>query len=128
MSINEPDQAATETATAHLLYHTFLRIRYLSAPLIGDQSTEALIKRRDLIHELADICHNLPGLLDPERRHNLIGGLRYLWRTSSDGKRRWISSRWDQLGYDYSWLDDGADATEELGSKSEAPGGRATRP
>jgi hypothetical protein len=104
MSIDEPPQVAMEEATAHLLPLAFMEIRFLASPLIEDQSLEALVKRRDQINELADICHGLPGLLGPERRHLLADGLRYRWRTSSARKRQWIRSRWDHLGYDYGWL------------------------
>lgn len=106
MSINEPPQAAMEAATAHLLYLTFLQIRYLSAPLLENQSSEALIKRREQINQLADLGHGLPGLLAPEHRQNLAEGLRYRWRTASARKRRWMTSCWDDIGYDYTWLKD----------------------
>ena len=55
---------------------------------------------------IAEICHNLPGFLDPTRRANLAEGLRYTWRTATVRNRRWLQSRWDQLGYDHRWLTD----------------------
>ena len=110
MSIEPPPLAAAAEAAeaaeaaAELLARTLIHIRYLTAPLIEDQSPEALLRRRDAVHELADICHNLPGLLTAERRHSLVQGLRWMWRTSSPRKRRWILSVWDDIGYDHRWL------------------------
>lgn len=60
--------------------------------------------RRDRAHEISDVCHNLPGLLTPERRRRLVDGLRYNWRTSDSHGRHWLRSRWDHLGYDHRWL------------------------
>ena len=50
MSTNEPPQAITEAAIADLLRLTFVRIRFLSSPLVGDPSRKGLIKRQDRIH------------------------------------------------------------------------------
>src|SRR3954453_6334137 len=111
MSTNEPAQAATEEAAAQLLHMAFIEIRFLAAPLVEDDSYEALIGRRDQIHELADICHNLPGLLGPQRRHRLGDGLRYMWRGASPRKQHWIRSCWDHLGYDHHWLPGTADSS-----------------
>ncbi|GIJ13113.1 hypothetical protein ACFFMR_05265 [Micromonospora andamanensis] len=52
---------------------------------------------------IADICHQLPGLLAPQRRDRLADGLRYQWRTASATKRQWLSSRWDHQHYDHRW-------------------------
>src|SRR5262245_39501654 len=104
-----PDQAATEAAVAYLLGESIVAIRFSAAPLLPDQSIEALIARRDQIHLLADICHDLPGYLAPDKRHHLVQELRWLWTGSSARKRRWIRSCWDRLGYDYSWLLDEED-------------------
>jgi hypothetical protein len=123
MSIEEPPQDATEAAVAELLRLTFLWIRALSAPLIEDQSTEALIKRRDQINEVADICHNLPGLLDPSRRHNVAAGLRYLWGPSSQRKRDWMTACWDRADYDYGWLSDSESERSTTGTSDGASGG-----
>jgi len=109
----QPDQAAAETAVAYLLSESILAIRFSAAPLLPDQSIDSLVARRDQIHELADICHNLPGYLAPARRHNLIQGLRWLWTGSSGRKRRWIRSCWDRHGYDYTWLLDEEDLDVE---------------
>jgi hypothetical protein len=104
MSTDQPSQAATEAAVAGLLRLALLEIRFLTAPLIEDQSNDALLKRRDQINEIADTCHNLPGLLNPEQRHQLIDLLRHNWEASSPRKRRWMRHCWDHLGYDYGWL------------------------
>jgi hypothetical protein len=76
MLTEEPPQGATEEAVTQLLHLAFTEVRFLTSPLAEDQSPEALIKRRDQINEMADICHNLPGYLAPERRHRLAEGLR----------------------------------------------------
>ncbi|MCX5121237.1 hypothetical protein OG992_29070 [Micromonospora sp. NBC_00362] len=123
MSMDDPPQEATEAAVAELLRLTFLWIRTLSARLVEDQSTEALIKRHAQIHELADICHNLPGLLDPGRRHNLAAGLRYEWRTSSQRKRDWMTACWDRADYDYGWLSEPESEQSAADSDSGASGG-----
>lgn len=93
-----------EQATAGLLHLAFLDIRFLTAASHDDQSADATTRRREQANEIADICHNLPQWLGPTRRSSLADGLRYQWRTSSTRKRRWLQSRWDQLGYDHRWL------------------------
>ncbi|MFF5055375.1 hypothetical protein ACFY1S_19570 [Micromonospora sp. NPDC000663] len=123
MSMDDPPQEATEAAVAELLSLTFLWIRALSAHPIEDQSPETLAKRRHQIHELADICHNLPGLLHPSRRHNLAEGLRYLWRTSSQRKREWITACWDRVHYDYGWLTEPGSEELAAGTGNSASGG-----
>ena len=105
MSVQEPPEAATEEAVAMLLHLAFIEIRSQTSPSAGDQSPEALAKRCDRINELADLCHNLPGYLAPGRRRGATGGLRYVWRVSSERKRHWLRSRLDHLGYDYGWLE-----------------------
>jgi hypothetical protein len=102
----QPPQAAAEEATAELLREALVEIRFLSAPT-QHQSPKELVRRRNRIHELADLCHSLPGLLAPERRPQLIEGLRYMWRTSCALKRTWVRACWDHLGYDHSWLTQG---------------------
>jgi hypothetical protein len=104
MQASEPPQAAMEEATTRLLHLAFLEIRFLTAASHDDQSVDAVNQRLQRANEIADICHNLPQWLDPSRRANLADGLRYQWRTSSTRKRRWLQSRWDQLGYDHRWL------------------------
>jgi hypothetical protein len=84
MTIDQPCQTTAEEATAHLLHMALIQIRFLAAPLVKDQSHEALLDRRDRIHELADICHNLPRYPGPERRHRLLDELRYTWCASSE--------------------------------------------
>jgi hypothetical protein len=106
MPTHQPPQAAAEEATAELLREAIIEIRFLSAPTMH-QSPKELVRGRDRIHELADLCHNLPGLLAPERRPRLTEGLRHMWRTSSARKRMWVRACWDHLGYDYSWLTHG---------------------
>ncbi|MGV9214936.1 hypothetical protein ACTFTM_23995 [Micromonospora sp. RB23] len=123
MSSDDPAPEATEAAVAELLGLTFLWIRALSAHPVEDQSPETLAKRRIQIHELADICHNLPGLLHPSRRHNLAAGLRYLWRTSSQRKREWMTACWDRSDYDYGWLSGPESEQSAAGPGNSAPGG-----
>ncbi|MFF5178271.1 hypothetical protein ACFY2Q_09640 [Micromonospora sp. NPDC000316] len=106
MSTDDPSQAATERAAAHLLHFTFMRIRHLASAREEQPSIETLTRRRDKIHDLADICHALPLLLGPERRDVLIDGLQHLWRTSSEHRKHWIRSCWDNIGYDYGWFED----------------------
>jgi len=104
MQASEPPPAAMEEATARLLHLAFLEIRFLTAASHDDQSVDAAAQRLQRANEIADICHNLPQWLDPSRRANLADGLRYQWRTSNTRKRRWLQSRWDQIGYDHRWL------------------------
>jgi hypothetical protein len=106
MSTLKPAQAPMEEATVHLLRQAFLEIRYLTAPLIQDQSTAKLQQRHAQVHALADICHNLPAYLIEERRPLLADGLRYLWRTTNLRAQQWIRSQWDDLNYDHRWLSD----------------------
>ncbi|MGC4891216.1 hypothetical protein [Micromonospora sp. DT227] len=106
MSTDDSPQEATEAAVAELLRLTFLWIRAMSAQPTEGQSTEELIKLHDQIHDLADICHNLPALLMPSRRHNLMAGLRYQWGVSAQRERDWMTACWDRVGYDYAWLSD----------------------
>ncbi|MGW5579609.1 hypothetical protein [Micromonospora chokoriensis] len=105
MSAQQPPEAATQQAVAMLLHLAFMEIRLQTSPLTDDQSPEALARRAGRINELADLCHNLPGYLAPERRHRAAEGLRYVWRFSAGRRRDWLRSRLDHLGYDYSWLD-----------------------
>ncbi|MGA4729604.1 hypothetical protein ACPB67_19445 [Micromonospora taraxaci] len=105
MSAQQPPGAATREAVAMLLHLAFMEIRLQTSPVTDDQSPEALARRRVRINELADLCHNLPGYLAPERRHRAAEGLRYVWRVSAGRRREWLRSRLDHLGYDYSWLD-----------------------
>jgi hypothetical protein len=111
MQASGPPQAAMEEATTRLLHLAFLEIRILTAASHDDQSVNAAAQRLQHANEIADTCHNLPQWLDPSRRANLADGLRYQWRSSSTRKRRWLQSRWDQLGYDHRWLTDLAPET-----------------
>ena len=95
-----------EEATARLLHLAFLEIRFLTAPIHDDQSTEALDQRRERANEIADICHDLTAWLDPHRRDGLAAGLCHQWRAAGTRQRRWLQSRLDQLGYDHRWLTD----------------------
>lgn len=104
MQASQPPQAAMEEATVRLLHLAFLEIRFLTAAPHDGQSADAVAQQREQANEIADVCHNLPLWLDPSRRGGLADGLRYQWRTSSTRKRRWLQSRWDQLGYDHRWL------------------------
>jgi hypothetical protein len=106
MQAREPPKAATEEATVQLLHLAFLEIRFLTAASHDDQSADAIAQRRERANEIADICHHLPQWLAPRRRGNLADGLRDQWRASNMRKRRWLQSRWDQLGYDHRWLTD----------------------
>jgi hypothetical protein len=105
MSVQEPPEAVTEQTVAMLLHLAFIEIRFQTSPANGDQSPQTLAQRRDRINELADLCHNLPAYLTPERRDRALEGLRYVWRVSSGRKRNWLRTRLDHLGYDYGWLE-----------------------
>ncbi|MEV4661076.1 hypothetical protein AB0J85_03920 [Micromonospora echinofusca] len=105
MTTVEPPDVVTENAVLQFLHLAFLEIRFHTAP-VDDEPLETLLKRREQINELADLCHGLPGCVAPERRHLLGDNLRYLWRTSAARKQRWMRSRWDHLGYDHRWLTD----------------------
>ncbi|MFG2013192.1 hypothetical protein ACGFNF_29435 [Micromonospora sp. NPDC048868] len=105
MTTVEPPDVVTEKAVLQLLHLAFLEIRLYTAP-VDDESLETLLKRREQINELADLCHGLPGCVASERRHLLGDNLRYLWRTSSARQQGWMRSRWDHLGYDHRWLTD----------------------
>jgi hypothetical protein len=63
----------------------------------------------DRIHELADIVHNLPdGMLGGgERRKDPSGyrTFRCMWETASGVQRAWLTSQFELLHYDYSYLD-----------------------
>ncbi|QDY11172.1 hypothetical protein FJK98_31865 [Micromonospora sp. HM134] len=104
MESNLPSRAAMEAATADLLHLGFLEIRFLTAPLPETHPINAVARRRERANLIADICHQLPGLLAPQRRDQLADGLRSLWLTASTTKRRWLRSRWDHLNYDHRWL------------------------
>lgn len=104
MQADEPAVAKTERATADLLRLAFVEIRFLTEDRQEDQSPEAVIRRRKRVNAIADICHNLPGLLAPGRPDRLADGLRYLWSTASAVKRCWLVSNWDHLAYDHWWL------------------------
>lgn len=95
------DQETTEAAVAHLLTESLLMIRYLAAP-DGDRTVQD--HRREQVHTLADLCHNLPAWLDPTRRERIHEGIAYMWRTASPIKRRWVRQCWDAINYDYRWL------------------------
>jgi hypothetical protein len=103
---NAPPSAVTEEATVQLLHLAFLEIRFLTAATHDDQSTEAVDQRRERANEIADICHDLTSWLDPRRRDGLSDGLRHQWRSADTRQRRWLQSRFDQLGYDHRWLTD----------------------
>ncbi|MEU1606774.1 hypothetical protein [Micromonospora matsumotoense] len=104
MESSIPCRAAMEAATADLLHLGFLEIRFLTAPQPEAHPQNALVRRRERANLIADICHQLPGLLAPERRDQLPAGLRSLWLTASTTKRQWLRSRWDHLNYDHRWL------------------------
>lgn len=108
MESDQPPQAAMEAATADLLHLGFLEIRFLTAPLLDAHSADAHDRRRERANMIADLCHQLPGLLAPQRRDQLADGLRYLWRTATATKRQWLRSRWDHLNYDHRWLTEAA--------------------
>ncbi|MET8310808.1 hypothetical protein [Micromonospora sp. NPDC005173] len=120
MESDEPSQAAMEAATADLLHLGFLEIRFLTKPLLEAHPADALARRRERANMIADICHQLPGLLAPQRRHQLADGLRYQWRTASATKRQWLRSRWDHLNYDHRWLTEAA-TTERPTTGQEQP-------
>ncbi|MFI5937819.1 hypothetical protein [Actinoplanes sp. NPDC051494] len=105
-SANAPPTAATEEATVRLLHLAFLEIRFLTAITHDDQSTKAVDQRRERANEIADICHDLTSWLGPHRRDGLADRLRHQWRSASTRQRRWLQSRFDQLGYDHRWLTD----------------------
>ncbi|GGO13804.1 hypothetical protein [Micromonospora parathelypteridis] len=108
MESDEPPDDAMEAATADLLHLGFLEIRSLTVPPPEAEPATALTRRRERASMIADICHQLPGLLAPQRRHQLADGLRYQWRTASATKREWLRSRWDHLNYDHRWLTEAA--------------------
>ncbi|MFV2113969.1 hypothetical protein ACFHW0_16740 [Micromonospora sp. LOL_025] len=105
MSVQEPPEAVTKRALAMLLHLAFIEIRLQTSRSNGDQSMEALAKRRDRINELADLCHNLPGYLASDQGHRAAAGLRYVWGLSSGRRRGWLRTRLDHLDYDYGWLE-----------------------
>lgn len=96
--------AEMERATAGLLRLAFVEIRFLTEDRQEDQSPETVARRCKSVNAIADICHNLPGLLAPGRRGRLADGLRYLWSTANAAKRRWLLTNWDHLAYDHRWL------------------------
>ncbi|MEV4518169.1 hypothetical protein AB0K00_55585 [Dactylosporangium sp. NPDC049525] len=96
--------AEMERATADLLRLAFVEIRFLTEDRQEDQSPEAAARRRKHANAIADICHNLPGLLAPGRRDRLADGLWYLWSTANAARRRWLVGNWDHLAYDHRWL------------------------
>ncbi|GAA3251250.1 hypothetical protein ACFO1B_43645 [Dactylosporangium siamense] len=81
-----------------------LEIRVLTAAAHNNQSAESLDQRRERANEIANICHDLTPWLDPHRRNNLADGLRDQWRSAGTRQRRWLQTRFDQLGYDHRWL------------------------
>ncbi|MFG2010771.1 hypothetical protein ACGFNF_17025 [Micromonospora sp. NPDC048868] len=103
MTIARPDQAATESAVARLLSDSLLMIRFLAAQGQPTSSDE-FPGWRQQVHALADLCHNLPALLDPSWRDRVHDGVAYTWKMASPGKRDWIRQCWDAAGYDYRWL------------------------
>jgi hypothetical protein len=81
-----------------------VEIRFLTAASHDGQSADAVAQRHERAYEIADICHNRPQWLDPHYRSGLADGFRRKWRTSNTRKRRWLQSRWDQIGYNHRWL------------------------
>lgn len=62
----------------------------------------------DRIYQLADIVHNLPdGVLGGGERSNDASGyrtFRWMWQTASAEQRAWLTSQFELLHYDYSYL------------------------
>jgi hypothetical protein len=92
---------ATQFAVAYLLGESLTHIRFETAPLDREPDNGERVRRAWI---LADLCHNLPAWLDPERRDRIGDGVEYMWRTASAEKRAWVRRCWDEIGYDYSWL------------------------
>lgn len=91
---------AERMVAAKLVTNAIVEIRYYAG-----QGPEHLAR----IHELADIVHNLPGgiLGGGERRKQPYGyhTFRYMWETASPEQRAWLITQFDELRYDYSYLD-----------------------
>ncbi len=83
-----------------LVTNAIVEIRYYAG-----QGPERLAR----IHELADIVHNLPGgiLGGGERRKEPYGHqtFRWMWETASPEQRTWLITQFEELLYDYSYLD-----------------------
>jgi hypothetical protein len=61
----------------------------------------------DRIYQLADIVHNLPdGVLGGGGRTDSSGypTFRWMWQTASAEQRAWLTSQFELLHYDYSYL------------------------
>lgn len=61
----------------------------------------------DRIYQLADIVQNLPdGMLGSGERRNDSGyrTFRCMWQTASAEQRAWLTSQFELLHYDYSYL------------------------
>ena len=99
-----PPIAATEEAIIRLLNLAFLEIQLLTAAAHDDQSTESVDQQRKVANEIADTCHDLTSSLGPHSRKGLADKLRRHWRAAGIRQRRWLQSRFDQLGYDHRWL------------------------
>jgi hypothetical protein len=91
---------AERVVAAKLVSNALAEIRYHAG-----QCPEHLA----VIHELADIVHNLPGgiLGGGERRKQPYGchTFRWMWETASPRQRAWLVTQLDGLRYDYGYLD-----------------------
>lgn len=92
---------AERMVAAKLVTNAIIEIRYYSG-----QGPEQL----PVIHDLADIVHNLPGGIvgGGERRKQPYGyhTFRWMWETASPTQRAWLVAQFDGLRYDYSYLDE----------------------
>jgi hypothetical protein len=60
------------------------------------------------IEQLADLVENLPGLGSGSGRDREPYGyhtFRWVWQTASNEKRAWLITQFEDIGYDYSYLD-----------------------
>src|SRR3954466_9527585 len=97
---DRPDQVAAEAAVARLLRMALLEIRIANAPRQPEQDQETLAQYRRRSWAIADLCHNLPGFLHPDRRHRIAEGIECMWQTASAPSQQWIREQWDAIGFD----------------------------
>jgi hypothetical protein len=96
---------AMEDAVAYLVGQSLVFIRFQVSLLRNERDPERLAKGHEQIWMLADVCHSLPPWMAPSRRNDIREGVRWMWDTASPTKRDWVRHCWDELGYDYRWLE-----------------------
>ncbi|MFC9690707.1 hypothetical protein ACFTSF_19310 [Kribbella sp. NPDC056951] len=99
-----------QRVAAGLIYQAVIEIRAEAAAGLRSEEPDA-----ERIHLLADVVHNLPSLLGGGRIGARSGppgwpgpgtfDFYYLWTTASTAQKAWLIEQFEDLGYDYAYLD-----------------------